>query len=98
MVHELLSEGAENAITGRELCSALHINVRDLTAAIARERRAGQPICAATGKKPGYFLAANQEEMERYCRSLLRRAGEIHKTRKACLKTLDNLPPREEAP
>ena len=95
MVNEILLHGAENAQTGRQLCTILNITQRDLTAAIEQERRAGVPICAATGKKPGYFLAANQAEMEKYCRSLWRRAGEIHKTRKACLKTLATLPGRE---
>ena len=95
MIFEYLSEGAENARTGRELCEILNITPRELTQAIERERRAGRPICAATGKKPGYFLAANQEEMQRYCRSLWRRAGEIHKTRRACLDAMTNLPPGE---
>lgn len=92
MIFEMLSEGAENARTGKEICSLLKINARDLTAAIERERRAGKPICASTGSNPGYFLAANQDEMQRYCRSLLHRAGEIHKTRQACIATLDKLP------
>ncbi len=95
MVYEMLSEGAENARTGRELCKILNFTPRELTQAIERERRAGKPICAATGRKPGYFLAANQEEMQRYCRSLLRRAGEIHKTRQACLDSMTDLPTGE---
>ena len=92
MIYEMLAEGAENARTGKEICKLLDITPRDLTAAIERERRQGQPICASTGSTPGYFLAANQDEMQRYCRSLLHRAGEIHKTRRACIKTLDKLP------
>lgn len=92
LVSEFLAEGAENAKTGREICSALDITARDLTAAIERERRAGRPICASTGTTPGYFLAANKEEMQRYCRSLLHRAGEIHKTRNACMKSIEDLP------
>lgn len=93
MVFEYLSEGAENARTGKEICKALNITARDLTIAIERERRAGKPICASTDRKnPGYFLAANQEEMQRYCNSLFHRAGEIHKTRNACMKTIEDLP------
>lgn len=92
MIFELLLEGADNARTGREICDLLGLRARDLTAAIERERREGKPICASTGSNPGYFLAANREEMECYCNSLLHRAGEIHKTRKACLATLDKLP------
>ena len=97
MVHEILLTGAENARPGREICQQLKITPRELTANIERERRAGQPICAATkGKHPGYYLAANQAEMQGYCRSLYRRAGEIFKTRRACLETLKTLPPEEE--
>ena len=84
MIFEYLSEGAENARTGRELCEILNITPRELTQAIERERRAGRPICAA-----------DQEEMQRYCRSLWRRAGGIHKTRRACLDAMTNLPPGE---
>lgn len=93
MVYEILSTGEINARTGKQLCRALNLTPRELTAAIARERREGKPICASTGSTPGYFLAETQEEMERYCRSLWRRAGEIHKTRRACLKSLEALPP-----
>jgi len=96
MIHEILLQGAENAQTGKEICTLLHISARDLSAAVEQERRDGKPICASTGQNPGYFLAADREEMERYCRSLFHRAGEIHKTRKACLKTLDNLPEQRE--
>lgn len=92
MIHEILAEGADNALTGREICRILGINPRDLTQAIERERRQGKPICASTGSTPGYYLAANQQEMQAYCNSLLHRAGEIHATRRACLKTLDSLP------
>ena len=97
MVYEILSTGKENARTGRQLCADLNLTPRELTAEIARERREGQPICASTGSRPGYFLAETQEEMKRYCRSLWRRAGEIHKTRRACLETIKGLPAREEA-
>lgn len=92
MIAEYLQEGSENARTGKELCFLLGITSRDLTAAIERERRAGKPICASTGSNPGYFLAADKTEMKRYCNSLFRRAGEIHKTRRACLKTMEELP------
>lgn len=92
MIAELLKEGRENARTGRKLCELLNITIRELTAGIERERRQGQPICASTGSNPGYFLAANKEEMQHYCNSLHKRAGEIHKTRRACIKTIENLP------
>lgn len=93
MIYEILRKGAENAITGKEICKRLDISARDLTAAIELERRKGKPICASTDRtNPGYYLAATKEEMSRYCNSLFHRAGEIHKTRKACLKTMKELP------
>lgn len=95
MIYEVLLEGRENAITGKDICALLNIKSRDLTAAIERERRQGKPICASTGENPGYFIAANREEMERYCNALYRRAGEIFKTRAACMGTLEQLPAGE---
>lgn len=92
MVSEILLTGAEHAITSGELCSLLNLSPRSLSAAVEQERRQGNPICASTGANPGYYLAANRQEMERFCRSLYHRAGEIHKTRRACLKTLEHLP------
>ena len=97
MVFEVLSEGAENARTGKELCTFLGITARDLTAAIERERRAGKPICASNDRAhPGYYLAADKKEMQKYCSSLYHRAGEIHATRNACLQTIAQLPDAAE--
>ncbi len=97
MIYEILLEGAENAQTGRTICNMLNITARDLTIAVERERREGKPICASTGANPGYYIPEYREEMAAFCRSLNRRAGEIQKTRRACLKTLDGLPEREGA-
>ena len=92
MIKEILLEGRENAQSGRDLAARLSLTIRDLTAAIERERRAGAPICAYSGPNPGYYLAASKEEMQAYCDNLAHRAGELHKTRAACLDTLDSLP------
>lgn len=83
MIHELLSTGRDNARTGRELARFLRCTLRDVTAQVERERRDGQPICAATGNNPGYFLPANPEELERYCNALKRRCNEIDATLQA---------------
>lgn len=96
MISDYLFTGAENAQSGREICRELGISARDLTQAIERERRAGKPICASTdAKNPGYYLAANKGEMQRFCNSLNHRAGEIHKTRRACIKAMESLPESE---
>lgn len=92
MIHEMLATGKEYARTRRELCAALNLTEREITRQIEKERREGRPICASTGSTPGYFLAATQEEMENYCNNLHHRAGEIYKTRAACLDTIKHLP------
>jgi hypothetical protein len=93
MVNEILLTGAENAQSSKEICGLLHIHKRELGLAVERERRQGYPICASTDNtNPGYFLAANKDEMQRFCDSLKHRAGEIHKTRRACIKSMENLP------
>ncbi len=97
MIKELLSEGPENAINGRDICQLLGLSMRELTAAVERERRAGAPICATNGRyKPGYYLAPDRETMEDYCRRLQHRAGEMQKTRRYCMKTAKGLPERKE--
>lgn len=88
MIAELLSTGAENARTGKELASVMGCDIRDITAAIERERREGQPICAATGEHPGYYLASDAAELENYCGRLHHRAAELYKTRAALLNVL----------
>lgn len=92
MIYEVLAEGADNAKTGKEICQQLRMNPRELTATIEQERRAGYPICASTGTNPGYYLAANKEEMQRYCAALAHRADEITETRRACIETIQHLP------
>ena len=92
MIYEILNPGIENARPGADLCRELGITSRELMQIIEKERRQGRPICANTGNPHGYFLAANREELERYCRSLFKRACEIHATRKKLLATLPELP------
>lgn len=96
LINEILLPGKKNAQSGRDICSILNITPRTLTQLVEAERRAGKPICATSnGTAPGYYLAENQEEMQHYCAALYHRAGEIFKTRRACLKTIDTLPPIE---
>lgn len=92
MIFEVLSTGSENAITGNELCKILDISRRELSTLLERERRAGRPICASYGRNPGYFIAETQEEMRRFCQSLMHTEQEIRKTRRACIDVIDTLP------
>lgn len=91
MVSTFLFMGKENALSSKYLCKQLNMTPRQLTLAIEAERRSGQAICATTGRNPGYYIAANKQEMEEYCLKLKNRAIEIFKTRKACQETIQNL-------
>ena len=93
MIHELLHTGAENPTTGKELAELLSCDIRDVVGQIERERRQGHPICANNnGRNAGYFMAADRDELDTYCRRLHKRAGELHKTRRFLLKALEQMP------
>ena len=93
MIYEMLDTGEGNAKPARELAKLLQGDRRVISSLVERERRAGRPICATCDSKaPGYYIPATREDMERYCGQLQHRAGEIYKTRAACLGTLDSLP------
>ena len=96
MIHELLAEGRENARTGRELAQYFNCNIRDITEQVEKERRDGHPICAASGENPGYYLAANDDELQHYCDRLKSRAIELFKTRKALVDTLRQIRDKTE--
>ena len=91
MIYELLATGRENARTGRELAAVLGCNIREITHQVEQERREGKPICAASGVNPGYYLPASPEELERYCKQLHSRAGELFKTRRALVRVLKGI-------
>lgn len=89
MIAELLSYGKENTRTGRELANHFKCDLRTITEQIERERREGQPICAnMRGENAGYYLAADAEELEQYCKRLHHREDELYKTRQALLTVL----------
>ena len=93
MIYEMLSTGAENARTARDLAQMAGVNRRAVSLLVERERRAGKPICATCdGAAPGYYIPADQTEMADYCQSLRHREQEIAKTRKACAMTIKSLP------
>lgn len=97
MIFELLDTGEKNARTAKELARALNTSPRAITSLVEGERRAGKPICATCDNQaPGYYIPATRADMERYCSRLQHRAGEIYKTRAACLGTLDSLPEAAE--
>lgn len=88
MIYELLHTGKEQPTTAGELAALLGWKQRQVTKAIEQERRAGLLICAtcsSDGAK-GYYIPANDEELQEYCNVLRHRAIEIFKTRKALLE------------
>lgn len=102
LISDFLLTGEHNAQTAKEICDHARsigwkLTERQLSRAIESERRRGVPICASCDTKyPGYYIAADKGEMQRYCDSLRHRAGEIHATRRACMKTITNLPEVEQ--
>lgn len=91
MIYELLDYGRENARPGRELAEFFNCGIRQITGQIEKERREGRPICATMGKDPGYYLAADDAELNDYCDRLKGRALELLKTRQALIKILQGI-------
>lgn len=96
MVFELLGIGAKNARSAQELATIIGTERRGISLLVERERREGMPICATCdSSNPGYYIPESRTEMEHYCNRLRHRAGEIFKTRAACMKSMDKLPIKE---
>ena len=98
MIAEILKEGRQNAITGEVLGLILGISRHEVYSRVEKERREGRPICATSGRNPGYYLAAHAGEMRDYIEALHSRIMNILVTYKACKETLNALPPDPEAP
>lgn len=93
MVYELLGTGKENARSAKHLASVLKCDIRTISSLVESERRSGKPICATCNSKAaGYYIPTTKADMLDYCDSLHRRAGEIYRTRAACLDTAEGLP------
>ena len=90
-VAELLQTGKETATPGAELAALLGCSLRELTAAIERERRAGAPICASQSSPMGYYIAADEYELAQYCEQVKSRAVNLFKTRQALIKILKGI-------
>lgn len=86
MVAEVLNVGEDYATDASTLCAFLGLQKRQLTKAIAAERRAGAFICANTDPaRPGYYLAESVDEFRRYLRSLENRERELRLTRESLI-------------
>ena len=74
-ISDLLHTGAENGTTLRELVAATGLNERVVRLKIQQERKAGKLILS--NNKDGYFLPERPEDVQRFARSMSRRAAEI---------------------
>ena len=87
---------AETAACSGAAISCPHLITLESPRQIERERRSGQPICAAVaGNNRGYYLASNPAELQQYISALDRRLREIRRTRDACGDTLRQMTGQE---
>lgn len=78
---ELLHVGAENALTLRELVQLTGEDERSIRRRIQAERKAGKLILS--DNQNGYFLPENPADVQRFARSMSRRAAEIARIARA---------------
>lgn len=82
-IAELLSHGAENAITLKHLKQMVDLPGREIRRQIQMEREQHVPIVS---DRHGYYLAATTWEKERFVCGMKRRANEIIKVAEAVEK------------
>ena len=92
-ISELLYTGAENGTTLRELVALTGMNERLVRLEIQRERKAGKLILS--NNKDGYFLPERPEDVQRFARSMSRRAAEISSIARAAEAALADLAGQE---
>ncbi|MBR2520777.1 MAG: hypothetical protein IKE62_01170 [Oscillospiraceae bacterium] len=87
----VLLTGRQRALSARELTQILGMqNLRDVSSRVEAERLKGIPICASCDStNPGYYLAADQQELAEYLRSLRRRLEHVQATLDALERTFD---------
>lgn len=85
-IKEFLLAGAENAIPRRHLRQLTGLSDRDLRRRIQEERLAGTPILSSNDAG-GYFLPADESELEHFVRSMRSRAREIENVAAAIEQT-----------
>ncbi len=89
MIIELLPKGKENAISTQTLCKAAGFdNVRTLRSAVAKERKEGALI--ASSSKGGYYIPADDKELEEFVSILDRKARSIMVVLQPARKALRN--------
>lgn len=92
-VFNLLHVGAENALTLRELVQLTGEDERSIRRRIQAERKAGKLILS--DNQNGYFLPENPADVQRFARSMSRRAAEIAGIARAAEAALADMARRE---
>ena len=88
-IFELLQTGAVNGVTLRELVALTGMNERLVRFKIQQERKAGKLILS--NNRDGYFLPETPEDVQRFARSMSRRAAEISSIARAAETALADL-------
>lgn len=92
-IFELLHVGAENALTLLELVQLTGEDERSIRRRIQAERKAGKLILSDC--LHGYFLPENPSDVQRFARSMSRRAAEIASIARAAEATLADMAGQE---
>lgn len=92
-ISDLLHTGAENGVTLRELVAATGLNERVVRLKIQQERKSGKLILS--NNKDGYFLPERPEDVQRFVRSMSRRAAEIASIAQAAESALADMSGQE---
>lgn len=93
-IFELLHVGAENALTLRELVQLTGEDERSIRRRIQAERKAGKLILSDC--LHGYFLPECPEDVQRFARSMSRRAAEIAGIARAAEAALADMAGQEQ--
>ena len=93
-ISELLHVGAENALTLRELVQLTGEDERSIRRRIQAERKAGKLILS--DNQNGYFLPENPADVQRFARSMSRRAAEIAGIARAAEAALADMAGQEQ--
>ena len=92
-IFELLHVGTENALTLRELVQLTGEDERSIRRRIQAERKAGKLILS--DNQNGYFLPENPADVQRFARSMSRRAAEIARIARAAEAALADMAGQE---
>lgn len=87
-VWPLLGIGVDNAVSRAALASMLQVTDRDVRRLVSLERGAGLPICSDV-ESAGYFRPATLADVERFARSMERRAHHVAQVAEAARRYLD---------